>query len=153
MTDTASPTPAGRQKFDLKHPLARFLVVGVANTVIDMGVLVLLTRQGMGLFGANLISTTCGLVFSFLVNRKFTFHADGTKPVWLQATQFTAVTLFGLWVLQPPIITGVQDLVAPMDLQDDVALLVGKAAATAVTIVWNYVLYSRFVFRKSRTDR
>lgn len=133
----------------LDQAKVRFLLVGTANTAIDMLVLYLLSRQGMPLVAANAISTLAGLTFSFAVNRSFTFQATvGGKPAWRQAVEFTAVTLFGLWVLQPPIIIGVQHLLSSTDLDDGITLLAGKALATCVTIVWNYVLYSRFVFRK-----
>jgi len=136
----------------------RFLVVGGVNFLIDTGILLALSYAGLALLPANIISTSIALTISFLVNRRFTFRADGSKPMWLQAVQFLGVTLFGLWVLQPPVIALINRLIdsyipyyeipfAGSFL--DVPLLAGKVVATVVTLVWNYLLYSRFVFKPS----
>ncbi len=126
------------------------MLVGGMSTVIDMVALLLLTRAGLALFWANMASTTIALAFSFAVNRRVTFKPVPGKPVWRQAVEFVVVTLVGLWLIQPPIIAGVQGLIEPLSLGHDVELLVGKGAATAVTMVWNYVLYSRLVFASGR---
>lgn len=125
----------------------RFLLVGGMNFLIDTGILLFLTYVGFGIFLGNLISTSIALASSFLFNRRFTFRAGGAKPMWLQAVQFLGVTLFGLWVLQPPIITFISQQVTHLELSSQLNLLIGKVAATVVTLVWNYFLYSRFVFR------
>ena len=126
----------------------RFLTVGVANTAIDMGLLWILTTQGVGLLGANLVSTSAGLIFSFLVNRRFTFRYSGSKPMWRQIVEYFAITLVGLWLLQPPIIVFVQGLAEGWGIEAQLALMVGKVAATVVTLVWNFFLYRSIVFRE-----
>lgn len=131
-----------------KKPV-RFVIVGVANTLIDFGVLFTLTEVGVHFILANMIATFVALTFSFFVNRSFTFEATGnTAP---QAIKFVAVTLFGLWALQPVVLlAGVWLLEA--SLGERVALLVSKVAATIVSMVFNYVMYDRFVFRNRGTD-
>lgn len=131
-----------------RKPL-RFVLVGVLNTLIDFAILFGLTALGMSLVPANMISTAAALVFSFVVNRSFTFGSAG-NPV-PQAVKFLLVTLFGLWVLQPLV------LLAGTALLDDLlgqhaSLLVSKVAATIVSMVWNYLLYDRFVFRGGRVE-
>ncbi|GMA30619.1 GtrA family protein [Litorihabitans aurantiacus] len=126
----------------------RFLTVGVANTAIDMGLLWVLTMQGVGLIPANLASTTAGLIFSFLVNRRFTFRYQGSKPAWRQITEFLAITLVGLWVIQPPIILLVSGVAEGWGIEGQLALMAGKVAATGVTLVWNFLLYRFVVFRE-----
>ena len=121
----------------------RFLLVGVLNTLIDFGILFGLTALGLALVPANMISTAVALTFSFVANRSFTFGSSGNPLP--QAIKFLAVTLFGLWVLQPLV------LLAGTALLDDpigphASLLVSKVAATIVSMVWNYLLYDRFVF-------
>lgn len=126
----------------------RFVIVGVANTLIDFGVLFALTAWGMAVVPANMFATGVALIFSFFVNRSFTFGATGsTAP---QAVRFVGVTLFGLWVLQPIVLLAGLWLIEPA-ATERVALLVAKVAATIVSMVWNYLLYDRFVFREGRT--
>lgn len=124
----------------------RFLAVGVVNTSLDIGLLFLLTHIGLELFVANFISTSAAFAFSFYANSKFTFHASREHHK-RQVLLFLAVTLFGLWVLQPLVILFVRPLLDSIGFSADFALLGAKICATLVTLVWNYVLYSRVVFK------
>ncbi len=125
----------------------RFAVVGGANTVLDFGLLFVLTGLGLHKIPANYISTGAALVFSFFVNKSFTFKAKGGR-VRKQFGLFLVVTLFGLWVLQPLIIIGVDGLFSSTGWSDQVILFVAKIIATVASLIWNYALYSRVVFRK-----
>ena len=113
----------------------RFLLVGGTNTAIDFGLLFILNSFGLPRVLSNTISTGVAFIFSFFANRNFTFSANSGN-IKKQMTLFIIVTLFGLWVIQPIIISLISNL------------LVGKIIATAVTLVWNYLFYSRLVFKK-----
>lgn len=128
----------------------RFALVGVLNTAIDFTVLFVLVHLGLPVFGANLISTSAGMVFSFLVNRSFTFGFNGTKSVLLQVVQFVAITLVGLWLIQPLVMGLVGVALGGSGLDASMRLLLGKAAATCVSLVWNFTLYQLVVFRGSK---
>lgn len=126
-----------------KKPV-RFVIVGVANTLIDFSVLFALTEWGVALIPANMIATFVALTFSFFVNRSFTFGATGnTAP---QALKFVLVTLFGLWALQPIVLLAGIWVFEPL-LAERVALFLSKVAATIVSMVFNFLMYDRFVFR------
>jgi putative flippase GtrA len=61
---------------------------------------------------------------------------------------FIAVTLFGLWVLQNLVITLASPAIANLlQTNDQSTLLVAKLAATVVSMVWNYFMYDRVVFK------
>ena len=113
----------------------RFLLVGGTNTAIDFGLLFILNTLGLPRVPSNTISTGVAFIFSFFANRNFTFSANSGN-IKKQMTLFIIVTLFGLWVIQPIIISLISNL------------LFGKIIATAVTLVWNYLFYSRLVFKK-----
>ena len=122
----------------------RFLVVGVLNTAIDVALLFLLTYLGVELWLANIFSTSVALLFSFVVNRSFTFKSTGN--ILRQIVPFLAVTLIGLWILQPLVllrVTGLLNGVWP----EYVGLFVAKMLATVVSMTWNYLLYNRLVFK------
>jgi len=121
----------------------RFVVVGILNTAIDFAILFLLTSLGTPLFIANVISTSIAFAFSFFANRSYTFRAGGDART--QLVKFAAVTLFGLWILQPMVIWAVTALIGGF-VDTPLALLIGKGCATVVSMLWNYVLYARFVF-------
>ena len=121
----------------------RFALVGGTNTAIDFGILFLLHGLGLNKYVANIISTSVAFIFSFFANRSFTFKSkkDGRK----QAIPFLVVTLTGLWILQPAVIWLVLLLLQGLD--QNIALFIAKLAATVVSLVWNYILYIRFVFK------
>ncbi|MEP6710388.1 MAG: GtrA family protein [Candidatus Saccharibacteria bacterium] len=125
----------------------RFILVGGINTTIDFVIFLTLSFFGLPVVAANIISTSVAFCFSFIANRKFTFQSTGTN-LKRQIVLFLIVTLFGLWVLQPIIITFVQFGLKDSSLPVWLILITGKILATVVTLIWNYLLYSRFVFKK-----
>lgn len=125
----------------------RFALVGGANTAIDFGILFGLVFLGVDKLAANFVSTGIAFVFSFFVNKSFTFKSTGGNAK-KQFGLFLVITLFGLWVIQPVIISGTTWMLDGTSLNDGVILLIGKLIATVATLIWNYVLYSRFVFKK-----
>ncbi|MEI7539397.1 MAG: GtrA family protein [Candidatus Saccharibacteria bacterium] len=127
----------------------RFIVVGGLNTLIDFSILFFLVNIfSTPVFFSNIISTSVALVFSFFANKKFTFKSNNSDK--LQIVYFLLITLVGLWIIQPIIISLVKLLVEQWLLNSSVILLIGKLLATCVTLVWNYLLYSKFVFKKDK---
>jgi putative flippase GtrA len=135
-----------------KSQKARFGLVGVINTAIDFGVLFALTSIGLSSIIANVVSTSAAFSFSFVANKKVTFRTKG-QDIKREIVLFLVVTLFGLWVLQSIIIIGTQFTLSTLHLPDNIVLLIGKIVASCVTLVWNYVLYSRVVFKTNGEHR
>lgn len=136
----------------LKYEKIRFGLVGLVNTVVDFGVLsVLSLLVGVPVFMANIISTSCALVVSFLLNKKAVF-GNRSEVSSRQIISFLLVTLSGLWVLQTLVMMVVWWVIYSVigEFQLALSLIVGKVIATAVTLVWNYLWYSRVVFRKDK---
>ncbi len=121
----------------------RFALVGGTNTAIDFGILFLLHSVGLNKYIANIISTTVAFIFSFFANRTFTFKSKGSAKK--QFIPFLIVTLIGLWVIQPAIIWLVSLLLNNLD--ETLTLFIAKLIATIASLIWNYVLYSRVVFK------
>lgn len=129
-----------------KGSLLRFILVGLVNTLIDFGLLLWLTSIGLPLLGANTIATGVALTFSFVANKKFTFRSDGN--VRAQVAKFLAVTLVGLWILQPVVLCALLGSTTNL-LGSQTGLIAAKVAATIVSMTWNYVLYKKVVFNGS----
>ncbi len=127
----------------------RFLAVGGLNTLLDFGLLFAFKSLGPPIVTSNILSTTAAFCFSFVANKKFTFKTSGTN-IRREIILFIIVTLFGLWVLQTIIILPLTYLLTAYQLPNDVALFISKLIATAATMVWNYLLYSRVVFRHNQ---
>lgn len=125
----------------------RFAVVGVANTVLDFAILFLLVNLGLDKIPANFISTGISFIFSFFVNKSFTFKSKEGN-VAKQFAIFILVTIIALWVIQPLIIWGITAALAPSGMNDQLALFIAKVIATIGSLIWNYIFYSRLVFNK-----
>jgi putative flippase GtrA len=125
----------------------RFGTVGAANTAIDFGLLFVLRSLGLPVISANIISTTAAFCFSFFANKKYTFKTSGGN-VKRELLLFVVVTLFGLWVLQNIVIQLVLWPLNTTGIPSETSLLIAKVIATLVSLVWNYLMYSRVVFKK-----
>lgn len=130
-----------------KMQIGRFAIVGTINTAIDFGLLFLLTFLGLPKIAANTVSTGSAFVFSFFANKKYTFKSTN-KNIKYEILSFIIITLFGLWVLQNGIIWLITPLIKNIVSQEQLALFATKLLATAVSLVWNYCLYDKVVFKK-----
>jgi len=136
------------EKFREKHgDKLRFAIVGGANTALDFILLFLFVNLGVDKILANYFSTGASLVFSFFANKSFTFK-NKTGNAKKQFAAFLLVTISGLWVLQPIIIWVVTSALESHISNDSVLLFVAKLIATVGSLIWNYLLYSRLVFKK-----
>lgn len=125
----------------------RFGIVGIANTALDFAILFLLVGLGLDRIPSNFISTAIAFIFSFFVNKSFTFKSTGGN-VKKQFALFIIITIISLWVIQPIVIVIVSWLLGPVGLNSAIVLLIAKLLATVASLVWNYIFYSRFVFKK-----
>lgn len=134
----------------------RFGLVGAFNTAVDFSILFVLARLvGIPTVVANIISTSCALAVSYLLNKKAVFR-DTDKNNHRQVVLFVVVTLVGLWGVQSVVMLGVSELLHSMlpALGDGtLALVIKKAVATLVSLIWNYLWYSRVVFRKGSHEK
>lgn len=136
-------------------PFAIFCIIGLINTAIDVAIFLTLQGQGLPIIAANIASTSVALVVSFILNKRFTF--DSQAPTRQTLLPFIAVTLTGLWLLQPLVIylslaffdiTAVNNLATAIYADfNSIQNLLAKLVATPATIIWNFVLYKRFVFK------
>ena len=125
--------------------LLRFALVGGINTVIDIGLLFGLTTLGLPKLAANTVSTGLAFIFSFFANKSYTFRTQGN--VRRQLVLFVVVTLAGLWGLQNAVIFCISPILTSVIHTEPLVLLLAKIIATSASLVWNYCLYDRVVFR------
>lgn len=139
---------------------ARFALVGVINTLIDVVIFLILRQFGLSVFVSNIFSTSVALMASFTLNRKFTFRSGAFDRRTIM--QFVGVTLIGLWLLQPLIIKLVMAVDGQLGVTAAIASLIGyqsvladlvpKIASIAVTLVWNFVWYNKVIFAAKNDD-
>lgn len=127
----------------------RFGLVGIANTALDFAILFILVGLGLNSIASNYISTAVAFIFSFFVNKSFTFQSTSGN-VKKQFALFILITAFSLWIIQPIVILSATWLMSGLDLNESVVLFIAKVLATGASLVWNYIFYSRFVFKKEK---
>lgn len=140
---------------------ARFIVVGIFNTLFDFAVLNLLVFAfDVNKIIANTVSVTLAMIVSYMLNYHVVFRqksANHTKKIIL----FFAITGFGMWILQNLVIyifvhwfiqpgalvKNIFDFIGLDGLTKDFAILnTAKVLGTVVTLLWNFFMYKRFVF-------
>lgn len=118
------------------------------------GILVTIT----GLMVAGAISGTLAMVNSLIFNARFTFRTRHVSTRHI--VYFFLITMFGLYVIRPIILKVFTDIwVWPADITYRVTSAVGLPfsrdfdernlalfAAIAVVLVYNYLMYKKFVF-------
>jgi putative flippase GtrA len=116
----------------------RFAAVGVCNTAIDWA-LFLLLHDRLGITLANFVSSSAGMVFSFVVNGLFTFRAE--RLTLRQALLFVASTGTVMWVAQPLLIHGWVWVLEHVVDDADLRLAAAKLASIACSLVLNFAAY------------
>lgn len=149
--------PPTATKGQLRTEAWRFVLVGIINTVVDLGVLNLLiqlTHTGQRGFDFMLIKTTSFMVAvmnSYYLNRSWTFRATGRhKSLVRSGSQFLIVSLVGAVVnvgTASYVATFVPPITGLEKLWPSAAALVG----TAGSFIWNFIGYKYIVFT-SRGD-
>ncbi len=141
----------------LVKQFSKFVIVGGVNTGIDFAVLNALMfmtsiTQGLGLFVLNCISFSVAVVNSYYMNKRWTFKEAAAgladKSAGVQFSQFFVVSVIGI-TINGLILTGITTLIAPpMGLSEQLWANVAKLVATGASLVWNFVGYKLFVFKK-----
>ncbi|MPY94178.1 MAG: glycosyltransferase [Acidimicrobiia bacterium] len=128
----------------LRGWLGRFALVGVAATVLDVGLLWVLGRAGVNLLVANLCAVALAAVLSYTLHRLVTFQNDP----------------FVRWVEQPSAFLGVATLAAGVDLMVlglglsvGVPLLLAKVLAVLAAAVVRVVAYRWLLFQGIRSSQ
>lgn len=158
MDELTPPTPAAT--FDTQRLLLllkqflKFGIVGGINTAIDFAVikgLLMLTgiTQGFELAVLNAISFSVAVVNSYFMNKHWTF-GDKTRTAneSFKFSQFFIVSLIGLGI-NSGIVAGFATFIQPkFGISAQNWVLVGKLLATGASLVWNFIGYKLFVFKK-----
>lgn len=125
----------------------RYVLVGGFNTALDFCLLFIFVALGVDKIVANFFSTGVSMVVSFFANKTYTFKDDSANHK-RQFILFIAVTIVGMWVVQPIIIWSITGTLHIFIANQTVLLFVAKVIATGASMIWNYFMYSRLVFKK-----
>lgn len=159
-----------------RHHISIFAYIGLVNTLIDIILLNCLriitntpTTNKKQIILLNIISASIVACFSFFMNRRFVFkakdHAKNNRII-----PFLIVTLFSIFVIQTTVITislhhisGVSRFFmnivqgAHLPVVNSATInfydtTISKLLATTASMIWNYLFYSKFIFKKKYQD-
>lgn len=133
-----------------KKPI-RFVLVGISNTVLDFLVLNILLFCKVNILFANTISTGIAMLYSFFMNKKWTFRNSGDNYV-REVILFFIFTAIGIWVIQNGCIYLLNLIVPDFGLPEIIYNNVIKLAASIPSLTWNYLTYNRFVFTNNKKE-
>lgn len=122
----------------------KFLLVGVANTLLSAVLMFLL--EGLGYWPSTAIAYVAGAVLSFFLNRSFTFKSNAA--FWPSVLKFAinvVVCYLIAYSIAQPVVTWVlsRTAIAPI-WQERIAKLCGMGLYTVI----NYFGQRFFAFRK-----
>lgn len=156
------------RKIALVWQLAKFLVIGVMNTLVDIGVLALITilvasdakhaSETTWFTMASLVVTYYSLykaisfiianINSFFWNKYWTFGGENKSRGTHQFFQFFLVSLIG-FAINVIIASAVfSSLTSAGSFTIGQAGLIGAAMGSIIGLAWNFVGYKFFVFKK-----
>lgn len=144
----------------LRQTFLSFGLIGVFNTLLDVVIYVILNNLTHSIIFSNIVATTVAVSASYVLNSRITFKFK--KWTLKSILTFVAVTLFGLWILQTGLIyalTTVTNTVLahikfiPRSLLHTSKILLPKLIATAFSFVWNFIWYSKVIFKNDNNNK
>ncbi len=118
--------------------LFKFLVSGGTAAVVEYSVfLLLLDVLHVHILAANLISFFCGLVTSFVLNRKWVFKSDNSiRSDFLRYFILAVINSSLSSLIIAFLVSGI-----------GIIPYVAKLIVMITIAIWNYVIFSKFIFK------
>jgi putative flippase GtrA len=135
--------------------LAKFGLIGTANFVVDVGIFTLLTwatdiSEGNALIFFNIISVSVAIINSYIWNKFWSFGEKNTDEsvVRKQFFQFVTVSVIGL-ILNTLVVDILNNRIgSPVGIETEKWLVISKAIASVIVLIWNFIGYKFFVFKR-----
>ncbi|HEX2913823.1 MAG TPA: GtrA family protein [Chloroflexia bacterium] len=125
----------------------RFSVVGLSSTLLDFSVLSgLKSLFGWPTLPANIISYSCGMILSYLLNRSWVYTRESNQANRKQFLQFILVSLIGL-LLNNLLLLFFEIPAGIFMGNSQYAFLPAKIGATTVVMLWNFLANRYWTFK------
>lgn len=160
---SAMDTPEIKKSDKLFGQISKFAVVGVINTIIDLGIVnVLILYFDVNSIPANIIGVTAAIVNSYILNKRWTFHDTEKEHVAQQFTIFVLLSIVGIvinttvfvglfekWTLTGEFAYTIVQFIGLDGIfkQEFVLLNWAKAWSLAFSMIWNFIAYKKWAFK------
>jgi len=127
----------------------KFAAVGAIGSVIDLGVMNLLTRIfNLQLVTAGSISFVCAVTSNFVFNRYWTYPDSRSRPLMHQLGMFFLVNTIGIAIripilhyVEPPLANVIANMVhLSFETADALAKNATLITAIGVVMMWNFFI-------------
>ncbi len=145
------------RKIPLIWQAAKFLMVGVLNTLVDLGVLNFLMfvsgqSSGMPFQIFKTVSFLFAVINSYFWNKFWAFKKENEGKIEVKSgkevLQFFIVSIIG-WAINFGISYLVVNIVKPQfGISDKLWANIGAVSATGGNMIWNFIGYKFIVFRQ-----
>lgn len=144
------------QKFPVIEQFIKFALIGAMNTLVDLSILNLLmyvSGQAEGIYYSvfKAFSFTCAVIFSYNLNKRWTFKDLADEDRAKKFTQFLAISIIGAIInvsTATIVVSYVKPIINISFLTPQLWGNIGALAGTAVGLVWNFLGYKFIVFKK-----
>lgn len=162
MTSEVTTEVLKEDKTKLFGQISKFAVVGVLNTIIDIGIVnVLVLKVGLNPILSNVIGVSAAIINSYIFNKKWTFQDKGNN-IAEQFGLFVTLSLIGLLINTSVFYFLFRVWTWPGNLafsivgfikldstfgKEFVLLNFAKAWSLAFSMIWNFVAYKKWAFK------
>lgn len=135
------------------YQLAKFGLIGVANTVVDLGIYNLFiymsdVSSGYLIAVFKSFSVLAAIVNSYVWNKFWSFEKKDVHNIGEEFTQFLMVSLVGL-LLNVGITAFVVNIIgAPAGMDEKTWANIGGLTASVLVLTWNFIGYKFLVFKR-----
>jgi len=162
----------GKKIAIIYYQIAKFVLIGGLNTLVDWGILTLLIfifRSSFSINSTDVWITVFSLTIAFYSLYKaisfvlsatnsyfwttfWTFKREVTEKIGKEFLQFLVVTFIG-FLINVGIASGIFKLISPVGgLNPDQWAIGAAVVATAISMVWNFIGYKFIVFEQKKAE-
>ncbi|PIZ01116.1 hypothetical protein COY62_00275 [bacterium (Candidatus Howlettbacteria) CG_4_10_14_0_8_um_filter_40_9] len=158
---TAQIINAGGQK--LSRQIPKFAVVGVLNTIIDIGIVnVMVLMLGFNPVISNIVGVSVAIINSYILNKYWTFKDKEKEHVAQQFGIFVVLSLAGMaintavfyflytmWTWSGTFAFSIVKLIGLSSIFKESFVLLNwaKAWSIAFSMIWNFIAYRKWTFK------
>ena len=123
-----------------KQELKRFIASGISAVIVDFLVYSLLINFGLYLSYSKAISFLTGTVYSYFINKKWTFKAEGGFKTFLK---FIFVYFISLNIN----ISVNNSIISFLNTQNFKSIFLAFLVSTALSAIFNFIMIKTYVFK------
>lgn len=129
----------------LNTKFKRFIIVGVSTVIIDICIYFVLLKTGLYISISKSISFFTGAIYSYLVNKKWTFNTVGNSKMFLK---FLLVYVAALMLN-----TFINNFILGLFYYiNNKTIVISFFCATFISAVFNFSFLNKYVFKKRENN-